>query len=495
MTRIRVRLAQPDTRPTTPTRRACQVARLLGYSLEGEQPARNDRASVRSSVVIDTGYVVLVSGASGSGKSTTLGAIVAEARSSGWHIIDVGAIRLGARVCVDLHPRLDLDRTLALLSAVGLSEARVLVSRAPSLSDGQRDRLRMARAMANAMAHRRSSTSSTMVVVDECCARLDRLTARCVAALLARMSRSMHRLALVVASSHDDLRACLGPDIEIRCSLSASPAVLIAERQIAIAPVTVACEVVDSDEERRALLRRFCPMHYRGGRPATIAQLRVARHATSGDALGVLIVSSPTLNARHRALAWPGRYTGGDRGVCARRLNREVRCLSRTIVDPRVRGVGVATRLVQSYLDSPLTARTEAIAAMGKIARFHERAGMRAWAIPPDPPDARLLDALEHAGIESWRLAQPLSVWRRLESGGQLAFITREIDIWSRAGRSRAWASPRRWEDDHRSRFVALCARVHEGYVAYTHDAQGGDCAPPIAAKDTHDAGETLANR
>lgn len=61
--------------------------------------------------------------------------------------------------------------------------------------------------------------------------------------------------------------------------------------------------------------------------------------------LGVLVVSMPVLNSRLRPLAWPSRYRTGDRRADARRINRELRTLSRVIVDPRVRGIGLATRL------------------------------------------------------------------------------------------------------------------------------------------------------
>src|SRR5205823_1709377 len=108
----------------------------------------------------------------------------------------------------------------------------------------------------------------------------------------------------------------------------------------------------------------------------------------------VLVVSMPTLNGRWRELAWPGRFCGGDQRACARRLNEEVRTISRVIVEPRWRGLGVATRLVREYLRSPLTEKTEAAAAMGVCCPFFEAAGMRAWRLEPDRRGVRLLGAL-----------------------------------------------------------------------------------------------------
>ena len=106
-------------------------------------------------------------------------------------------------------------------------------------------------------------------------------------------------------------------------------------------------------------LARF---HYRATRPATIARILTLDDPNHDEPVGVLVLSMPTLNGRWRDEAWPGRFRARDRSAAAARINRELRTISRVIIDPRYRGLGLAARLVRAYLSSPDTPATEAIA-------------------------------------------------------------------------------------------------------------------------------------
>ena len=209
----------------------------------------------------------------------------------------------------------------------------------------------------------------------------------------------------------------------------------------------------------------LAPLHYRAARPATVVRvLRAIGRAPSGDRLaGVLVESRPTLNAAWRDLPWPGRYTRGDKRDRATRLNRELRCISRVIVDPRWRSMGVARRLVRAALASGPTPATEAVAAMGALSPFFERAGMRPYTPPMRPPDARLLDALAHAGVEP----RDLIVGERADEAVRDAFLRRERTRWagaSRATRGLLAGSPGRVAR-------AAGARLVSEVICYAHAA------------------------
>lgn len=147
--------------------------------------------------------------------------------------------------------------------------------------------------------------------------------------------------------------------------------------------------------------------HYRAGPPATI-ELFLRAHCR-GDTVGILTVSRPTLNARWREALWPqARWasTLADPAPAERAkiLNQQLRTISRVIVDPRCRGLGIATRLVRAYLHAPQTPQTEAVAAMSAFCGFFLAAGMREVIVAHSRRDRHLRRALRAAHIEPWRL-------------------------------------------------------------------------------------------
>lgn len=193
-------------------------------------------------------------------------------------------------------------------------------------------------------------------------------------------------------------------------------------------------------------LQQLARFHYAAGKPGPVA--RVLRAIDDGDTVGVLVASMPTLNGRWRAIAWPGEYDTPDQRENARRLNRDVRVISRVIVDPRYRGRSLAVHLVRAYLDDPCTPRTEALAAMAHACPFFERAGMRRIDLPPSKADAKLLRALARHG---------------LDPGELLADVPDSM-----AAHLRAWASARKCKGrDIAGR--AFAALTHPP-VAHVHD-------------------------
>jgi len=120
-----------------------------------------------------------------------------------------------------------------------------------------------------------------------------------------------------------------------------------------------------------------------------------------------------------RQQAWGDRYTLGlTRRQRAQLLNAEIRCISRVVIDPRWRGLGLAVRLVRHAQHTATTPITEARAAMGRVSPFFEIAGMTAYQRPPHRHDARLRDALRHVGDDT---------------PADDPFVLRELQRWARA--------------------------------------------------------------
>lgn len=191
--------------------------------------------------------------------------------------------------------------------------------------------------------------------------------------------------------------------------------------------------------------------HYRAGNPATISRALVVRDAclTPGDrflhrhaqarAVAVLIESLPSLSCRLREQALNGRYGYLPPKPRADLLNQELRCISRVIVDPRYRGMGLAVRLVRHALKNATTRYTEALAVMGRVSPFFTRAGMTAYERPPGEVEQRALAALRHAQIEPLDLASPRKVQRKIKALGspQRAWLIRELSRWYRTAGGR----------------------------------------------------------
>lgn len=151
--------------------------------------------------------------------------------------------------------------------------------------------------------------------------------------------------------------------------------------------------------------------HYRSTRPAVASEIyRVVYRSptvvsrflnTQEESLlvGVAIVSYPTLGCAMREAALGNRYNGLPLGLRGAALNREIRTISRVILDPRWRGRGIAVKLVKHILGNATTPYVEAIAAMGRANPFFEHAGMTAYVQSELQCDTRLLAAFDHIAI------------------------------------------------------------------------------------------------
>lgn len=192
-------------------------------------------------------------------------------------------------------------------------------------------------------------------------------------------------------------------------------------------------------------------LHYRAGAPATIAKILTARDETTDEITGVLVVSRPTLNGKWRQTAWPGKFDTGTKTQRAHAINAELRTISRVIIDPRYRGLGVAKSLVRTYIDAPLTPCTEAITAMGPICPFFERAGMTRIDIELMRRDARLLERISQLAQSPCDLLtnsklrkvleSKLRTWAR-QSAATRSIADGPIELIARAAAARLIAPP-----------------------------------------------------
>lgn len=374
--------------------------------------ARSTRPNHALLDAIRPGRVLLIAGPSGAGKSSLIRGLLTHIDAQRTIRVQESLTRSQSdRACFDLL-RGDAIARAQSLSLAGLAEPQLWARPAGTLSVGEQARLRLAIAMHNAR-------PGDIVIADELASTIDRACAYALCKTITRWVRA-RGIAFIGASAHEDLESMLGPDVVIDASTQSMRDPRPAQQQpIRIEPGTM--------EDYASVAH----LHYRSGPPATIVRVmramrRVPRFIDPSREIlaGVLVVSMPTLNGGWRDRAWPGVFPKHDKRCNAHLLNEHIRTISRVIVEPRSRGLGVATKLVRAYLDNPLTQGTEASAAMGGVCPFLERAGMTPYVLEPDITDTRLLDALTHLEITPAQLAHTT-----IEPG---SLLMRELISWGK---------------------------------------------------------------
>jgi GNAT superfamily N-acetyltransferase len=195
----------------------------------------------------------------------------------------------------------------------------------------------------------------------------------------------------------------------------------------------------------------LAPFHYRAAHPGlatTVFRAVDVRPTVVGRYLsrelgppiaGVLVVARPRLACRWREMATGDRYRSLGQRDGAAMVNREVRTISRVVIEPRYRGQGLAVRLVRKALAEPEDGivLTEAIAAMGRVSPFFEQAGMRRYDTPRRTDHARVLDALRHVAITPGTFLSTDQLVAHLTrlSAPERAFLDRELRCWCQAAK------------------------------------------------------------
>jgi len=188
--------------------RAVQICRMFGLTID----RLTDRTpNHRCTVDIAPGDIVCILGPSGAGKSVLLRELQRCVPVSDG--ISLAGVELpDDRTVIDCFEQ-DLVASLRTLNMVGLGDVFSILNRPSRLSDGQKYRFRLARALVS---------GRPFVFADEFGGELDRITAATVAFNVHRFVKNtvLHspepvRTTLILASSRDDILIDLAPDVLI----------------------------------------------------------------------------------------------------------------------------------------------------------------------------------------------------------------------------------------------------------------------------------------
>ena len=375
------------------TERTEGVAEAFGIGL-GEEEER----VIYDNLELEIGPrdIVYITGESGGGKSVLLRAL---AEDLGDEALDMAEVEVEEdRPIIDTVGR-TLREGLSLLSRVGLNDAYLLLRPYNQLSEGQRYRYRLAKLM---------ESGAQYWVMDEFCSTLDRTTARIVAFNVQKQARRMGR-GVLAATAHEDLLQDLAPSVYVKKGLGRRLEV----RYFPNRP-RERCSVAEEVRVERGTpsdYRELAEFHYRSHRlPPPIAIYAMRR---GEELVGVIVYSYPGINSfgRRRALG---------RRVPVEELNRDFAVISRVVLHPRYRSIGLGRRIVEKTL--PLVGRryVEAIAVMAQYNPFFEKAGMRRVAeIGPDESLLEVGERLRRLGFNPIEMASEEANLRRLEGMGR----------------------------------------------------------------------------
>ena len=181
--------------------------------------------------------------------------------------------------------------------------------------------------------------------------------------------------------------------------------------------------------------KQFARFHYRDGRPGPVASIFVLKSdgilgdVRSETPVGVIVytMASPVLEMRN--VVTDNFFAGLDRGTQLALVNKNVRRISRVIIEPRFRGLGLASHLVRETMPQMNVPIVEAVAIMGWVNPFLEKAGMTAYPSEQPVRTVQLIEAFSLLGIEADQLIEPQKVQQKLDhlSLAETEFIERAI--------------------------------------------------------------------
>jgi ABC-type lipoprotein export system ATPase subunit/GNAT superfamily N-acetyltransferase len=391
---------------TEVTPRTIDVAEAFGLGVDQTQKfVLYDNVELR----ISPKDIVYITGDSGSGKSVLLKAIK---QDLGEEAVDMASIESDPEKPIIDTVGKDFGEALELLSKAGLNDAFLFVRRFRELSDGQKYRFKIAKLM---------ESGKQWWIADEFCSMLDRDTARIVAFNLQKIARQMGK-AVIVATTHTDLFEDLKPSVHIHKRFGKE----ISVNYYANEPAKECSLTKEMRVEVGTFgdYKRLSVFHYRSSRCPPPRKIFVLKR---GDELcGTIVYSFPPATTFGRSRVWKGGF---------HELQREMSTISRVVVHPKYRTIGLGVKLVKETLAKAGTPCVESLAVMAKYNPFFERAGMRKVAeSKPSMSLLRAIGQLEGLGFSPSMLGSVCENRRLIMSVGRDVVVGVLVELCGKDG-------------------------------------------------------------
>jgi hypothetical protein len=160
--------------------------------------------------------------------------------------------------------------------------------------------------------------------------------------------------------------------------------------------------------------------------------------------IGVIVYTMPSPELELRNVATGNVFAGFDRATHIALINKNIRCIGRVVIEPTFRGLGLAARLVRETMPKIGVPIIEALAVMGLVNPFFEKAGMRAYTAKMPARCVQLIEAFSAIGIEKQELINPQRVHQKLEESGatESQFVELQIESFLQSYGKRRNMSP-----------------------------------------------------
>lgn len=156
-------------------------------------------------ITVNQGDVVYITGESGSGKSLLLKDLERQMKERGLRVANLDHVEIDNDTPLIDQLGKSVPEALRILSVAGINDAYLYIRKPPELSDGQRYRFRLAKAI---------EMGADVWVADEFMAILDRVAARVIAYSVQKAARRAGAT-LMVATTHSDMVGDLFPDMYV----------------------------------------------------------------------------------------------------------------------------------------------------------------------------------------------------------------------------------------------------------------------------------------
>lgn len=352
--------------------------------------------ALKEELTIHPADIVLIQGPSGSGKTQLLRHLQSSLVGEVVDRVDCQHLTRPLIEQWDETPQHNAE----LLSSVGLGDVLTWCKLPEQLSDGQRERFDLALMI---------EQQPDFIIVDEFAGRLDKVTGLGLAHIMQKRLRESGTGALI-ASNVDGIEWDLKPDIIIKANWQQPAEVRKPEWK------STECTLlshVDVYRGSRAHWERVKHLHYAAGNPATFRDVFVARFKPTGEVIGVVVFSYPDLHSAARNIATGKDYQLNRSSGVASKINSDFARLSRLVIHPEWRCIGVARTLLNASIPTLDVKFVECTTALGRYNSFLSGVGFIGIAQSHAQVEDELIDASDRDRVPAEALLSSvkLSEW------------------------------------------------------------------------------------